>query len=93
MNPVMSVEFTVKAADGEFREESVAIHNPEELFAFVGPGGGCEQIPSEVGEINMVFFRPEHANISNPAIARLVGALSLTAELAVKLILALRPVR
>ncbi|MGB5260627.1 MAG: hypothetical protein WBO34_08915 [Gammaproteobacteria bacterium] len=62
----MSVEFTVKAADGEFKEESVAIHNPEELFAFVGPGGGCEQIPSEVGEINVVFLKPPHANVSNP---------------------------
>lgn len=66
MNPILSVEFTVRAADGEFREESVAIHDPEELFAFVAPGGGCEQIPSEVGEINMVFFRPPHANVRNP---------------------------
>ncbi len=59
MNPVMSVEFTVKAADGEFKEESVAIHNPEELFAFVAPGGGCEQIPAEVGEINMIFLKAD----------------------------------
>jgi hypothetical protein len=66
MNPVMSVEFTVQAADGEFKEESVAIHNPEELFAFVAPGGGCEQIPSEVGEINMIFLKPPHANVGNP---------------------------
>ena len=66
MNPVMSVEFTVQAADGEFKEESVAIHNPEELFAFVAPGGGCEQIPSEVGEINIIFLKPPHANVSNP---------------------------
>ena len=53
MNPVFSVEFTVQAADGEFKEESVAIHSPEELFEYVAPGGGCEQIPSEVGEINI----------------------------------------
>lgn len=66
MNPILSVEFTVQAPDGEFKEESVAIHNPEELFAFVAPGGGCEQIPTEVGEINMVFLRPPHANVSNP---------------------------
>ncbi len=66
MNPVFSVEFTVQAADGEFKEESIAIHSTEELFAFVAPGGGCEQIPSEVGEINIIFLKPPHANNSNP---------------------------
>jgi len=66
MNPIISVEFTVQAADGEFKEESVTIRNPEELFAFVAPGGGCEAIPIEVGEINMIFLRPPHANTRNP---------------------------
>jgi hypothetical protein len=66
MNPVFSVEFTVQAADGEFKEESVAIHSPEELFAYVAPGGGCERIPSEVGEINIVFLKPPHPNNVNP---------------------------
>ena len=66
MNPVFSVEFTVQATDGEFKEESIAIHSTEELFAFVAPGGGCEQIPSEVGEINIIFLKPPHANNSNP---------------------------
>jgi len=66
MNPVFSVEFTVQAADGEFKEESIAIHSPEELFAFVAPDGGCEQIPSEVGEINIIFLQPPHANNVNP---------------------------
>ena len=66
MNPILSVEFNVKAADGEFKEESVAIHSPEELFGFVAPGGGCEAIPSEVGEINMVFLKPPHRNAQNP---------------------------
>jgi len=76
MNPVFSVEFTVQAADGEFKEESIAIHSPEELFAFVAPGGGCEQIPSEVGEINIVFLKPPHANNVNP-IADLKATLQL----------------
>jgi hypothetical protein len=62
----MSVEFTVQAADGEFKEESIAIHSPEELFAYVAPGGGCEQIPDEVGEINLTFLKPAHANVRNP---------------------------
>lgn len=66
MNPVFSVEFTVQASDGEFLEESVAIHSPEDLFAYIAPDGGCERIPSEVGEINIVFLKPSHANRSNP---------------------------
>ena len=66
MNPILSVEFTVQAADGQFKEESVAIHSPEEFFAYVAPGGGCETIPSEVGEINILFLKPPHPNESNP---------------------------
>ena len=66
MNPIFSVEFTVKATDGEFKEESIALHSAGELFEFVAPGGGCEAIPSEVGEINMVFLKPEHRNAQNP---------------------------
>jgi hypothetical protein len=66
MNPVLSVEFKVQAVDGEFIEQSVAVHNHEELFEFVAPGGGCEQIPNEVGEINVVFLKPPHANVTNP---------------------------
>ena len=49
MNPILSVEFKVQAADGVFSEESVAIRDPEELFEFVAPGGGCEQIPDPEG--------------------------------------------
>jgi hypothetical protein len=66
MNPILSVEFTVQAADGQFKEESVAIHSPEEFFTYVAPGGGCETIPSEVGEINIVFLKPPHSNERNP---------------------------
>jgi len=76
MNPILSVEFTVTAADGDFKEESVAIHSPEELFEYVAPGGGCESIPSEVGEINMVFLKPVHANARNP-VADLPSTLQL----------------
>ena len=86
MNPVLSVEFKVQAADGEFKEESVAVHNPEELFEFVAPGGGCEQIPNEVGEINVVFLKPPHANVSNPAadipVTLQLGMVYLTGPLA-----------
>jgi hypothetical protein len=66
MQPILSVEFTVRAADGEFREESISIHSPDEFFAYVAPGGGCERIPDEVGEINLAFLKPQHANAGSP---------------------------
>ncbi|MBT8439782.1 MAG: hypothetical protein KJO91_08650, partial [Gammaproteobacteria bacterium] len=45
---------------------SVSFHTPEELFAFVAAGGGCDSIPDEVEEIQMVFLQPDHANTKNP---------------------------
>jgi len=62
MKPILTVEFTGKAGDYEFKEESVPIHSPEELFEFIAPGGGCDSIPNEVEEIQMVFLPPEHRN-------------------------------
>ena len=66
MQPVMTVEFSAKVGGREFKEESVSFHNPEELFAFIAPGGGCETIPDEVDEIQMVFLQPSHKNTDNP---------------------------
>ncbi len=66
MKPIISVEFSAKAGDREFKEESVSFHSPEELFSFVAAGGGCDSIPDEVDEIQMVFLQPEHANTNNP---------------------------
>lgn len=66
MNPIMTVEFNASTNVAEIKEESVPLHSPEELFAFVAPGGGCEKIPSEVCEIQMVFLTPEHPNVKNP---------------------------
>ena len=65
MRPI-TIEFTAKAGDQEFKEEGVTFQTPEEFFAFVAPGGGCDAIPDEVNEINMVFLKPEHANTQNP---------------------------
>ena len=76
MRPVLTVEFHAKDGDVEFNEESVTLHSPEELFGFVAPGGGCEKIPNEVGEIRMVFLPPEHPNIQSP-IADLPATLQL----------------
>ena len=66
MNPIISVEFSAKAGDQEFKEESMSFHNPEELFSFVAPGGGCDSIPDEVDEIQMVFLQPDNLNRQNP---------------------------
>ncbi len=62
----MTIEFTVKSDDNDFKEESVTFNNHEELFAYVAPGGGCESMPSDVDEIQMVFLSPEHPNKENP---------------------------
>ena len=66
MKPVLTVEFNAKAGGNDFKEESVPIHSPDELFAFVAPGGGCEKIPDEVDEIQIVFLPPAHPNTKNP---------------------------
>jgi hypothetical protein len=76
MRPVLTIEFHAKDRDVEFEEQSVTLQSPEELFKFVAPGGGCETIPDEVGEIRMVFLPPEHPNVQNP-IADLPATLQL----------------
>lgn len=86
MHPVISVEFTARAGDQEFKEENVTFHNVEELFAFVAPGGGCDAISNEVSEIQMVFLQPEHPNTHNPVADKRVtlelGMVFLTGPLA-----------
>jgi hypothetical protein len=66
MQPILAVEYRVKVGEDELKEETVLLHSPEELLAFVAPGGGCELIPSEVEEIRMVFLPPQHPNVRNP---------------------------
>ena len=56
MQPILAVEYRVKVGEDELNEESVPLHNPEELLAFVAPGGGCERIPSEVENQDGVSF-------------------------------------
>ena len=52
----------------------------------MAPGGGCESIPSEVGEINMLFLKPEHPNVRNPVadlpVTLQLGMVFLTGPLA-----------
>ena len=65
MKPI-TIEFLVKDGDHSFREDSVTFASPEEMFDFIAPGGGCEKMPSDLGEIRLIFLPPEHANITNP---------------------------
>ena len=65
MKPI-TIEFTVKTGDDTFREDSVTFANPHEMFAYIAPGGGCEGMPSDLGEIRMIFLPPQHANAANP---------------------------
>ena len=76
MEPLLTVEFTARAGSRTFEEESVHLHDIDEFLEYVAPGGGCEQIPSDVSEIRMVFLKPAHPNAQNPA-ADLVATLQL----------------
>jgi len=86
MQPVITIEFTSKAGDVEYKEESVSFHNPNELFTFIAPGGGCDTIPDEICEIQMVFLQPPHPNTQNPIADKRVtlelGMVFLTGPLA-----------
>lgn len=65
MKPI-TIEFLVKDGDQGFKEDSVTFATPEEMFDYISPGGGCEKMPSGLGEIRLIFLPPEHANITNP---------------------------
>jgi hypothetical protein len=66
MKPILTVEFSAKSGEEEIHEEGIPLHDTEEFFAFVSPGGGCENIPDDVNEIRMMFLSPEHPNTQNP---------------------------
>jgi hypothetical protein len=66
MKPIITVEFTANVGDQQVTEETVPLHNIEELFAFVAPGGGCDKIPDDAEEIRMIYLPPEHKNKDNP---------------------------
>ncbi len=65
MMPI-TIEFNVKKGDETFREDSVTLRTVEELFEYASPGGGCENMPDNLGEIQMIFISPEHPNKLNP---------------------------
>ena len=76
MRPIFTVQFKAKVGGVEFTEESVSLHGADELFEFVAPGGGCDRIPNDVDEIQMVFLPPDRSNTQNP-IADLHATLQL----------------
>jgi len=65
MKPI-TIEFSIRNGEEDFREESVALKDHDELLAYVAPGGGCEAMPSNINEIQMVFMSPEHPGKGNP---------------------------
>ena len=65
MTPI-TIEFSLKTGDQDFKEDTVALRTPDELFEYVAPGGGCESMPDDIDEIQMVFLSPEHPNQQNP---------------------------
>ena len=77
----ITIEFIVKSGDKSFKEDSVTFATPEELFEYISPGGGCESMPSDLGEIRMIFLPPEHPNIANP-----IADMRVTLQLGIVLI-------
>lgn len=65
MKPV-TIEFTVGSGDDSFKEDSITFASLEAMFEYISPAGGCEKMPSDLGEIRMIFLPPRHANITNP---------------------------
>ena len=86
MQPVITVEYLSRSGDCNFEEESVSFHNTDELFSFISPGGGCDAIPDEVDEIQMVFLQAVQPDAHNPIANRRVtlelGMVFLTGSLA-----------
>lgn len=83
----ITIEFNVKAGDKLLKEDSVTFATPEELFEYVAPGGGCENMPSDLAEIQMIFLSPEHPNTRNPIADKRVtlqlGIVLITAPLSI----------
>ena len=62
----ITIEFSVNKGDEVLKEDSVSLVSSEELFAFIAPGGGCEKMPSDLSEIQMIILPQEHPNVTNP---------------------------
>jgi len=62
----ITIEFSVKEDAQTLKEDSVSLSSPAELFAYIAPGGGCEKMPSDLSEIQLILQSPENPNVTNP---------------------------
>lgn len=58
MKPAFTIEFRARSGRFDFEEESVTLDSPDEVLAFVAPGGGCESVPDAVDEIHISLLHP-----------------------------------
>lgn len=86
MMPI-TIEFNVTKGGETFKEDSVTFRTAEELFEYVAPGGGCEKMSSDLGEIQMIFISSEHPDTMNPIADKRVnlqlGMVMLTGPLSI----------
>lgn len=86
MKSTIAVEFSVKAGEVEFKEENVSFSDPEQFLSFISTGGGCDTIPDEVDEIQLVFLQPPDKDDQNPVAGKRVtlelGMVFITGPLA-----------
>ena len=83
----ITIDFSINTGSEIIKEENVTLESAEAFFDFIAPGGGCEKMPSDLCEIQMIFAPPEHPNVQNPIADKRVtlelGIVFLTGPLAV----------
>lgn len=86
MLPV-TIDFTVNTGGQTVREESLSLETAAEFFDYIAPGGGCEKMPSDLCEVQMIFAPSKHPNVQNPIADKRatleLGMVFLTGSLAV----------
>lgn len=68
----ITIEFSVDKDGEPLKKDSVSLATPDELFAYIAPGGECEKMPSDLSEIQMIMQSPAHPNVTNPIADRRV---------------------
>ncbi len=62
----ITIEFSVNDGENILKEDSVSLASPAELFDYIAPGGGCEKMPSDLSEIQLILQSPKNPNVANP---------------------------
>ena len=82
----ITIEFSVNDGEQSLKQDSVSLASPAELFDYIAPGGGCEKMPSDLSEIQLILQPPENPNVINPLADRRVtlqlGLVLITGPLA-----------